>query len=145
MVGLPSARQCKVSLICGTLSAASYLTESCLQCQYRACICHVCYLAVGKLLSVVMQTIAEREQRYQEELAEQAKEVDRLAARKVCVCQHKFWPSCVTYDATALPPAQPIELVKAACLWLFLHCRPHRQIEAKTTLHHLYLLSFVAR
>lgn len=53
-------------------------------------------LVVGNLLSVVMQTIAEREQRYQEELAEQAREVDRLAARKVGVCQHKYWSSCVT-------------------------------------------------
>ena len=57
---------------------------------------YACYLAVGNVLSVVLQTIAEREQRYQEELAEQAREVDRLASRKVGVCPHKLWSSCIT-------------------------------------------------
>ena len=69
-----------------------------------------------------MQTIAEREQRYQEELAEQAREVDRLAARKVGVYTNSV-PLASVKDATALPR---FELVKAACLWLFLHCCPHR-------------------
>lgn len=46
-------------------------------------------------------------------------------------------PLASLYDATALPPAQPVELVKAACLWLFLRCRPHRHIEADPTLHYL--------